>query len=90
MSDAMKSEVREINFKLPTKIKLELLEAIILTTERDGISQAEVARRLGSQLTNINSIFRARMIPSVDVLLKIAEAIGLDVTMTVKRLKSKT
>ena len=90
MLNAMKSDLTEINFKLPAKIKRELLEAIVLTMERDGVSQAEVARRLGSQLTNINSIFRARMVPSVDVLLRIAEAIGLDVSMTVKRLKTKT
>lgn len=86
----MKTDEAEMNFKLPTKIKRELLEAIVLTAERDGISQAEVARRLGSQHTNINSIFRERMVPSVDVLLKIAEVIGLDVSMTVKRLKTKT
>ena len=80
----------ETTFTLPAKIKRELLEAIVVVMERDGISQAEVARRLGSQHTNINAIFRGRMAASVDVLLKIAEAVGLDVSMTVKRLKTKT
>lgn len=86
----MSTSGSEIVFKLPTKIKTELLEAIVVVMERDGISQAEVARRLDAQHTNINKLFRGRMVTSVDALLKIAEVIGLDVSMTVKRMKSKT
>ena len=57
------------------------------TMEKDGITQAEVARRIGARRYNINKVMRGKNAVSLDFLLKIAESIDLDVEMKIRQKK---
>lgn len=48
------------------------------TMETEGITQAEVARRLGAQRYNINKVLRGKSSISLEFLLKIADCLGLE------------
>lgn len=55
--------------------------------EKDEITQAEVARRIGARRNNINKLMRRRESVTLDFLLKIAESLGLDVELKIHRKK---
>lgn len=76
------------NFQIAAKLKQEILTAIDRTAESDDISQGEIARRIGAERYNVNKIMRRKMLPSLDFLLKMAEAVGLDVELRIKKAKS--
>ena len=68
-------------------LKEELLSIIEKSMEAESISQGELARRLGAQRTNINNAMRGKIPVTLDFLIKMADAIGLDVEMKVRKLK---
>lgn len=68
-------------------IKAELMARIEKEMEASGISQGEIARRTGMQRTNVNHIMRRKNIVSIEMLVRIAEAIGLKVEIKIKKLK---
>jgi predicted XRE-type DNA-binding protein len=70
------------------RLKQELLSMIEQTMEKEGISQGEMARRLGAQRTNINNAMRGKIPVTLDFLVKMANAIGLDVEMKVRKAKA--
>lgn len=76
----------DLDFPTATRLKNELRLAILRHMEDRGISQGEVARRIGAQRTNVNQVLRARTSITIDLLIKIADSIGLQVDL---RLKSK-
>lgn len=53
--------------------------------EKDGISQGEVARRIGAARPNINKIMQERDAVSIDYLLRIAECLGLDLELKLRK-----
>ena len=59
------------------KIISQLVEARL----EQGISQAELARRLGIQRSGINRLESGTQNPSLDMILKIASALGKDVSL---------
>lgn len=65
-------------FRLPEQIRDEVFFMIHKTMETEGITQAEIARRLGAQRYNINKVLRGKSSISLEFLLKIAECIGLE------------
>lgn len=67
------------------KIREELLLMIEQTMEKENISQAEVSRRIGAQRYNVNKIIRRKFPASLDFLVKMAESIGLDVRLKVRK-----
>lgn len=69
------------------QIKADLLKRIEQEMESSGISQGEIARRTGILRTNINHIMRRKNSPSIELLVKIAESIGLNVELRIKRIK---
>jgi plasmid maintenance system antidote protein VapI len=73
---------------LGERLKEQLFSAVEKTMEKDGLTQAEVARRIGARRNNINKVMRRKDAVSLDFLLKIAESIGLDVEMKIKRIKN--
>lgn len=74
-------------FKAAGKLKEDLLKAIEKKMEIDGISQGEVARRIGALRNNVNQIMRRKANTTLDFLVKIAESIGLDVELMIKKAK---
>jgi predicted XRE-type DNA-binding protein len=73
------------NFKMAERIKYELMVAIERTMKKDEISQGEVARRIGALRYNVNKVMRGKVPVSVDLLLKMAESIGLDVELKFRK-----
>ncbi|MBX3033540.1 MAG: XRE family transcriptional regulator [Bdellovibrionaceae bacterium] len=72
---------------MASRLKAELLESIEKLMEHEGISQGEVARRIGAQRYNINKVMRRKFPVTLDFLLKMAESIGLEVEMKVRKSK---
>ena len=72
---------------LAEKLKKQLFETVEKTMEKDGITQAEVSRRIGARRYNINKVMRGKNAVSLDFLLKIAESIDLDVEMKIRKKK---
>lgn len=75
-------------FTLATRLKEELLEIIEKEMITKNISQGEVARRIGALRRNVNQIMGRKKNASIDYMLKIAESIGLDVEMKVRKPKT--
>lgn len=75
-------------FKLAERLKEQLLTSIEKSMEDATISQAEVARRIGALRRNVNQIMGRKKNASIDYILNMAESIGLDVEMRVKKLKA--
>lgn len=75
-------------FTLATRLKEELLEIIEKEMITKDISQGEVARRIVALRRNVNQIMGRKKNASIDYMLKIAESIGLDVEMKVRKPKT--
>jgi predicted XRE-type DNA-binding protein len=75
-------------FGLADRLKEQLLTSIEKSMEDANISQGEVARRIGALRRNVNQIMGRKKNASLDYILKIAESIGLDVEMRVKKPKA--
>ncbi len=74
-------------FTLADRLKEQLLTSIEKSMEDANISQGEVARRIGALRRNVNQIIGRKKNASIDYILKIAESIGLDVEMKVRKSK---
>lgn len=66
------------------ELREQLLTAIERKMEVEGISQGEVARRIGAIRTNVNQIMRRKANTTIDFLVGIAESIGLEVELKTK------
>ena len=75
-------------FLLANNLKMRLLSEIESVMKKEEISQAEVARRIGAKRYNINKVMQKKLPVTLDFLLKMAEGLGLDVQMKVKRRKA--
>ncbi len=69
------------------RIKSDLMERIEKEMERAGVSQGEVARRTGLLRTNVNLLMNKKLPASIEMLVRIAEAVGLTVELKIKRMK---
>lgn len=76
------------DFELAHRLKEELLTTIEREMSAKDISQGEVARRIGALRRNVNQIIGRKKNASLDYILKMAESIGLDVEMKIKRSKA--
>lgn len=74
-------------FKRTAQLKEELLVALEKEMANKNISQGEVARRIGALRRNINQIMGRKKNVTLDFLVKMAESIGLNVEMRIKKLK---
>jgi predicted XRE-type DNA-binding protein len=72
-------------FTLAERLKEELLTVIEKEMTAKAISQGEVARRIGALRRNVNQILGRKKNASLDYILTMAESIGLDVEMRVKK-----
>lgn len=70
------------------QIKQKILFSIEKEMERKELSQGEVARMIGLDRRNVNKILRGtERGVSIDQLVRIANGIGLDVDVIIKRSK---
>lgn len=75
-------------FTLADRLKEQLLSSIEKSMKDANISQGEVARRIGALRRNVNQVMGRKKNASLDYILKMAESIGLDVEMRVKKPKA--
>jgi transcriptional regulator with XRE-family HTH domain len=72
---------------LADRVRTSLFKVVKQTMAAEGISQGEVARRIGAARPNINKLMTGRDAASIDYLLKIAESLDLDAELNVKKKK---
>ena len=82
-----RKKITSEEYQMAEKLREELFLVIEKTMEKENISQAEVARRIKAQRYNVNKIMRKKYPVSLDFLVKMAESIGLDVSLKVGKEK---
>jgi DNA-binding XRE family transcriptional regulator len=66
------------------KPRYDLIAQIIKIREKQHISQAELAKRMGTQKSNISRLERGNYNPSLDFLIKTARSLGKEIKVTIK------
>lgn len=61
--------------------RYEAIEQIIRARKEQNITQEELARRIGTHKSNISRLESGNYNPSLDMLIKIAEALGRKLTI---------
>ena len=63
--------------------RYEAIEQIIRARKEQNITQAELAKRVGTQKSNISRLESGNYNPSLDFLTKIAESLGKKISVTI-------
>lgn len=64
--------------------RYEAIRQIIVARKEQNITQAELAKRVGTQKSNISRLESGNYNPSLDFLAKVAEALGKGLTVQIK------
>ena len=64
--------------------KYELIEQIILARSEQGITQAELAKRVGTKQSNISRFERGNYNPSLEFVQKLAQGLGKELYITLR------
>lgn len=64
------------------KPRYEAIEQIIRARKEQNITQAELAKRVGTQKSNISRLESGNYNPSLDFLAKVAESLGKKISVT--------
>ena len=81
-SDMLKDEEFKIEYE-KLKPRYEAIEQIIRARREQNITQAELAKRVGTQKSNISRLESGNYNPSLDFLVKIAESLGKKISVTI-------
>ena len=65
-----------------TKQRQKIIAQLVAARLEQGISQAELARRIGTQRSNLSRLESGMQNPTLDMLLKIASALGKDINLS--------
>lgn len=81
-NDLLKDKEFELEYE-KLKPRYEAIRQIISARKEQNLTQAELAKRVGTQKSNISRLESGNYNPSLDLLTKIAEALGksLDVSL---------
>lgn len=60
------------------RVKQQVLDANIAARKEKGLTQQQIAERTGMQRTNIVRIESGRYVPTLEVLIKLAAALDMD------------
>ena len=80
-TDMLKDEEFKIEYE-KLKPRYEAIEQIIRARKEQNITQAELAKRVGTQKSNISRLESGNYNPSLDFLAKIAESLGKKISVT--------
>ncbi len=80
-TDMLKDEEFKIEYE-KLKPRYEAIEQIIRARKEQNITQAELAKRVGTQRSNISRLESGNYNPSLDFLAKIAESLGKKISVT--------
>lgn len=67
-----------------SRVKEQILNAFISMRKLKGITQQEVAERTGIKRTNIARIESGRYVPTIEVLVKLANALDMELEIRLK------
>lgn len=81
-TDMLKDEEFKIEYE-KLKPRYEAIEQIIRARKEQNITQAELAKRVGTQKSNISRLESGNYNPSLDFLAKIAESLGKKISVTI-------
>ena len=81
-SDMLKDEEFKIEYE-KLKPRYEAIEQIIRARKEQNITQAELAKRVGTQKSNISRLESGNYNPSLDFLVKIAESLGKKISVII-------
>lgn len=79
-TDMLKDEEFKIKYE-KLKPRYEAIEQIIRARKEQNITQAELAKRVGTQKSNISRLESGNYNPSLDFLAKIAESLGKKISV---------
>jgi DNA-binding XRE family transcriptional regulator len=79
-TDMLKDEEFKIEYE-KLKPRYEAIEQIIRARKEQNITQAELAKRVGTQKSNISRLESGNYNPSLDFLAKIAESLGKKISV---------
>lgn len=71
------------------KVKKQILDSYIALRKQKGITQQQVAQRTGMQRTNIVRIESGKYVPTLEVLVKLAMALDMDLEIRLVERKSQ-
>ncbi len=80
-ADMLKDEEFRIEYE-KLRPRYEAIEQIINARKEQNITQAELAKRVGTQKSNISRLESGNYNPSLDFLTKIAESLGKKISVT--------
>ena len=86
--EEMKSEmIKDEEFRTEyekLKPRYEAVEQIIKARKEQNITQSELAKRVGTQKSNISILESGNYNPSLDFLVKVAESLGKSLSVQIK------
>lgn len=71
------------------KVKTQILDSYIALRKQKGITQQQVADRTGMQRTNIVRIESGKYVPTLEVLVKLAMALDMDLEIRLVERKTQ-
>ncbi len=82
-SDMLKDEEFKAEYE-KLKPRYEAIEQIIKARKEQNITQSELAKRVGTQKSNISRLESGNYNPSLDFLVKVAESLGKNLNIQIK------
>lgn len=82
-NDMLKDEEFRAEY-VKLKPRYEAIEQIIKARKEQNITQSELAKRVGTQKSNISRLESGNYNPSLDFLVKVAESLGKDLIVQIK------
>ncbi len=79
--DMLKDEEFRIEYE-KLKPRYEAIEQIIRARKEQNMTQSELAKRVGTQKSNISRLESGNYNPSLDFLAKVAESLGKNLSVT--------
>lgn len=79
--------LKDVEFKAEyekLRPRYETIEQIIRARKEQNITQAELAKRVGTQKSNISRLESGNYNPSLDLLIKVAESLGKSLSIQIK------
>lgn len=82
-TDMLKDEEFKIEYE-KLKPRYEAIEQIIKARKEQHMTQAELAKRVGTQKSNISRLESGNYNPSLDFLTKVAESLGKSLSIQIR------
>ena len=82
-ADMLKDEEFKAEYE-KLKPRYEAIEQIIRARKEQNLTQSELAKRVGTQKSNISRLESGNYNPSLDFLIKVAESLGKSLSVQIK------